>query len=67
MNPIDNDPTQFITIGVEVCFSVSQGFLKALEKGDKMFQKFVETRFLEEPESIYSPITKKTYTQGENN
>ena len=43
MNPIDSDSTKFIAIGVEACSKVFQGLLEALKRGDKMFQKFVET------------------------
>ena len=43
MNHIDSDPTKFIAIGVVTCSNVFHGFLKALNQGDKMFQKFVET------------------------
>ena len=50
MNHIDSDPTKCITIGVDVCSSVSQGLLNAQEQEDKMFQKFVETKLLEKPE-----------------
>ena len=63
MNPIDSDPTKFITIDVEACSKVFQGLLRSLEQGDKMFQKFVETRFLK-TENIYSPITEQSIEAG---
>ena len=57
-NPIDSDPTKFITISVEVCSIDLQGLLEALEQVNKMIQKFVETRLLKKLESIYSLITQ---------
>ena len=38
---------------------------KALEKGNKMFQKLVETRFLKEAESIYSTMTRQKIDRNE--
>ena len=51
-NPIDSDPTKFITIGIEVCFKVFQGLREALEQVKKMSQNFIETRLLKKPGSI---------------
>ena len=48
-----------ITNGVETCFKIIQGLLKALEQGSKIFQKFVETRLLKKPTvSIHQCSTK---------
>lgn len=58
--PTDNDPIKITTIGREACPKIFQGLFKALEEGNKMFQKFAETRLFKKPESIYSPITLQT-------
>ena len=39
-------------------FAISH-LCKAMETGNKMFRKFVETRFLKKPKSIYSPVTRQ--------
>ena len=48
-----------ITTGVQSYLKLFWRLLKKLEQGNKMFQKFVETRFLKKPEKIYSPITRQ--------
>ena len=37
---------KIITIGLEACSKISQGLVKALEQGHKIFPKFVEIGFL---------------------
>ena len=63
-NPIDSCPVRIITIGLESCSKIFQGILKALEHGNKMFQKFEETRPLKKLEIIYSPIARQNINSG---
>ena len=45
-NPFVSSLAKIITIGLEACSKISQGLVKALEQGHKIFPKFVETGFL---------------------
>ena len=49
---MDNGPTKIVTIGSEVCTKIFKGLFKAMEQVNKMFQKFVETRFLKKYKKI---------------
>ena len=57
ISPIASCPGNIITTGVESISKVIQRLLKAVEEGDKMFQKLVKTRVPRKPESIYLLIT----------
>lgn len=59
-NPIDSAPAKIIEIALETGLKVFYILLKnLLEWGHKMFHKFVKTRLLKEPESIYLLITRE--------
>ena len=45
-NPINSGATKILTTGIEGCLKISQELPKGLEQGNKMFQKFGETRLL---------------------
>ena len=53
MNPIDSGPANIITVGLGACSKTFQELLEALEKGNKMFQKFVETKFLKKSKRYF--------------
>ena len=38
MNPIDSGPVKVIAFGLEDCSKIFEGYLKALEQRNKMFQ-----------------------------
>ena len=48
-----------LTVGQDTCSKTFQGLHKALERGNKMFQKFLETHLLKKSESMYSPINRQ--------
>ena len=57
MRPINSGPAKIVTIGLEFCSKMFQGFLQAPEEGNKIFQKFLETWLFKKLESIYLSTT----------
>ena len=63
MDLIDCGPAKIITIGLEPCSKVLQGLLKPLELGNKMFQKFAETKLFKKSKRIFFTNYTAKYRQ----
>ena len=57
--PTDSGPAKIKIFSLEAYSNIFQRLFRALEQGNKMFQKFVEISFLKRPESINSPIIQQ--------
>ena len=62
--PFSGGPVKVITSGVEAGSTIIKGSLRAPEKGDEIFLKFVENRITNRTESLNASINRQRINTG---